>query len=262
LENQEEPAHLIFKITDEAGNIVRSLTKAPSKGINRINWDLKYAATRAPQGTKFDPLKESRGSILAMPGNYKVSMNLWTEGQEKLLAGPVDFTCQKLNLSTLPASDYRDVVEFGKKVSKISSAIYGTSQLTSELITRMEAIKQAIYAAPQLNQQLMDEARKIAEKLEDIKFRMEGVQPKASWEEIPPAQIPVMERLGNLAYGHYSSTSAISATEKTDLAILEEEFPQLLGALKAIVEKDLPALETKLNTNNVPWTPGRLPAWK
>lgn len=64
---------------------------------------------------------------------------------------------------------------------------------------------------------------------------MEGVKAKASWEEIPPAEIPIMVRLSNTANGHSSSTSAITALGKADLAILEV---------------------------NVPWTPGRLPLWK
>jgi len=262
LEADEEPAHLIFTITDEAGNVVRRLTKSPSKGISRINWDLRYAASRAPQGSKFDPLKDSRGSILAMPGKYKVGMSLWFEGQEKELVAPVEFTCQKLNLATLPAADYQEVVAFGKKVGKISAAINGTNQMTNDLIGKIETIKQAIYATPDADQKLMDVARKLGDQLEALKFKMEGVQAKASWEEIPPAQIPIMERLGNIAYGHYSSTSAITASEKADLAILEEEFPPILEELKQFVEKDIPALESAMNKANVPWTPGRLPVWK
>ncbi|MDP2335154.1 MAG: glycosyl hydrolase [Bacteroidota bacterium] len=262
LEANEELTHLIFTITDEAGNAIRRLTKAPSKGISRITWDLRYASTRAPQGSKFDPVKESKGSILAMPGKYKVGMSLWFEGQEKELVAPVEFTCKKLNLETLPASDYQEVVAFGRKVSKLSAAINGSNQLTDELISKVETIKQAIYAAPEADQKLMDVARKLADQLDELKFKMEGVKAKASSEEIPPAQVPIMDRLSNLAYVHYGSTSAITASEKAGLQILEEEFPPVLNELKQLVEKDIPALETALNKIDAPWTPGRLPVWK
>jgi photosystem II stability/assembly factor-like uncharacterized protein len=43
LEGEEEPSHLIFTIYDENDNVVRQLTAAPSKGIKRINWDLRYS---------------------------------------------------------------------------------------------------------------------------------------------------------------------------------------------------------------------------
>jgi photosystem II stability/assembly factor-like uncharacterized protein len=39
LEDKEEKSHLIFTIYDSEDNVVRQLTKAPAKGINRINWD-------------------------------------------------------------------------------------------------------------------------------------------------------------------------------------------------------------------------------
>ncbi|MFY9150415.1 MAG: hypothetical protein WAO52_00235 [Prolixibacteraceae bacterium] len=262
LEDKQEPAHLIFTITDESGNVIRRLTKAPSKGISRITWDLRYASTRLAKSDKFDPVKESKGSILAMPGKYKVAMSLWADGQEKVLVAPVEFTCEKLNLSTLPAADYQEVVAFGKKVSKLSAAMNGTSQLTTELISKIESIKQAIYAAPESNSGLMDSARKLADELENIRFKLEGLTAKASYEEIPPVEVPLLERLGNLVSGHYSSTSVITGSELAGLAILEEQFPPLLDSLKQLVEKDIPELETALNKVNAPWTPGRLPVWK
>ena len=262
LEKMQEPAHLIFTVTDESGNVVRRLTKAPSKGIGRIVWDLRYASVRLAKTDKFDPVKESKGSILAMPGKYKVAMSIWADGQEKELVAPLEFTCKKLNLSTLPAADYQEVVAFGKQVTKLSAAMNGTSQLTSELIKKLENIKQAIYAAPESDAKLMDSARKLGDELENIRFKLEGLTAKASYEEIPPVEVPLLERLSNLVYAHYSSTSAITGSERADFQILKDEFPPVLNALKVLVEKQIPELESKLNKVNAPWTPGRLPVWE
>lgn len=262
LENKQEASHLIFTITDEEGNLVRRLTKSPSKGINRITWDLRYAPSRIQKSDKFDPLKDSRGSILAMPGTYKVGMSLWFEGQEKELVAPVSFTCRKLNLNSLPAENYPEVVEFGKKLTRLSAAVNGTNQLTNEMIAKLEAIKQAIYSTPEASENLMGKARSIADQLEEIRFKMEGLKAKASYEEIPPVEVPIMERLGNLVYGRYGSTASITGSERADLQILEEEFPEVLNRLKQLVEKDIPEVEQALNQIQAPWTPGRLPVWK
>lgn len=261
LEAAEDTTHLIFTITDEAGNVVRRLTKAPSKGISQIVWDLRYAGNRLPLG-KFDPLKKLKGTILVMPGEYKVGMSLWMNGQEKELVAPVKFACEKLNLATLPAADYRDVVAFERKVANISVKINGADQLINELIGKMGNIKQAIYAAPKADQAMMKVARDLATKLEELKFQMEGLPAKASYEEIPVTKVPVMERLNNVVNIHYDSTSAITAAEKAELAIAEEEFPPILEALRKIVEKEIPELENALNKADAPWTPGRLPVWK
>jgi hypothetical protein len=91
---------------------------------------------------------------------------------------------------------------------------------------------------------------------------MNGVSAKASTEEIPPAQVPLNTRLGNITYTHMGSTSGITTTEKQNYDILKEEFPPVLDALKRIVETDVPSLEAELNKIGAPWTPGRIPVWK
>jgi hypothetical protein len=76
---------------------------------------------------------------------------------------------------------------------------------------------------------------------------MNGVPAVASAEEVPPAEVPINDRLGNITYAHMGSTSGIANTEKQNYEILKEEFPPVLAALKRIVETDIPALEAELN---------------
>ncbi|MFW5831980.1 MAG: WD40/YVTN/BNR-like repeat-containing protein, partial [Prolixibacteraceae bacterium] len=265
LEDKQEKTHLVFSVYDDKGNVVRRITKAPSKGINRVNWDLRYAA---PVNVKvedaFDPTKLNNRNygILVMPGDYSVDLKLWHEGEFTELAGPVEFTARKLNNTTLPAEDYNENVAFGEKVSKLAVAMVGSNQLIDELITKVEHIKEAIYSTPGANQQLMNRARELGKELEQLHFTMNGVPAKASWEEIPPAQMPLTKRLSTITYTHMGSTSGITATEKQEYEILTEEFPPVLEKLKQIVAQDIPALEAQLNELNAPWTPGRVPDWK
>lgn len=271
LEEKEEPAHLIFTIRDSEGNIVRQLTESPSKGLNRVTWDLRYNNPSATNVTgRFSPTGGGgggrRGSgggsgILVMPGTYSVDMALWHKGELKQLAGPVSFKADKLGVVTLPAEDYAENTAFAKEVSRLSVAMVGTTRLTNELITKVENIKQAIYNTPEAGQDLMNKARHIGDELDEINFVLNGVSPKASREEIPPAQVPLNIRLSNISSGFIGNLSAISSTEKNSLAILKEEFPPVLAKLQRIFENDIPALERQLNQVNAPWTPGRLPVW-
>ncbi|NOY97094.1 MAG: glycosyl hydrolase [Chlorobi bacterium] len=263
-EGKEEKAHLIFSVYDDEGAIVARITRPPAKGINRITWNLRYTLPSVVSvKDKFDPVKkEGNQGILAMPGNYKVGMWLWDRGELKELVEPVGFTCKKLDNTTLPAVDYAENKAFAKEVSKLSVALTGSDRLIKELFSKIEHIKKAIYATPGAGQELMDKARNLSKELDELDFKMNGVAVKASWEEIPPDQIPLMRRLGNIAETHIGSTSAITASEKMEMNILKEEFPPVLDVLKRIVENDIPALETELNKVNAPWTPGRLPEWK
>ncbi len=267
LEDKQEQSHLIFSIYDADDNVIDQITAAPSKGINRINWDLRYAMPLSVRVSgSFNPVERSGGrggsGILVMPGTYKVDMRLWHEGELTVLCEPVAFTCRRLNNTTLPAEDYNENVQFAKKVGKLAVAVMGSNQLISELSSKVEHIKQAIYTTPGAGQELMDQARTLAKELEELDFVMNGVPAKASSEEIPPAQVPLNNRLSAITYTHSSSTSGITTTEKQSFEILAEEFPPVLNKLERMVENDIPALEAELDKLGAPWTPGRLPVWK
>ncbi len=272
LEEKEEPSHLIFTVRDEAGNIVRELTQSPSKGIGRISWDLRYAMPAATRVTgRFSPVESAGfgrrggggggGGIHVMPGNYTVDMAIWKEGEIKQLAGPVTFRTKKLDNVILPSADWAENIAFARQVSRLSVAMTGTNRVASDLANRIENIKQAIYQTPGAGQPLMDKARNLSRELEEISFILNGVTAKASQEEVPPAQIPLNNRLQNLAYAHIGNSAGVSASEKAEYAILAEEFPPVLARLRQVAESGIPELEKELNRLNAPWTPGRLPVW-
>lgn len=270
LEGKEEKSHLIFTIYDANDNVVRQLTASLSKGVKQLNWDLRYSMPSSVSVSgNFTPVKEGSkgrrgggGGILVLPGTYKVGLKMWHEGELTNLVDPVEFSCKKLNNTSLPAENYQKNVEFAKKVSKLAIAVVGTGKMIGEVTSKVENIKQAIYSTPGASQDLMDKARALGKELEELNFKMNGLPAKASAEEIPPEQVPLKNRLGNITYAHMGSTSGITSTEKQGYEILKEEFPPVLNALKRIVEKDIPAMEAELNKIGAPWTPGRLPVWK
>jgi len=263
LEDKQEKSHLIFTIYDNNDNVINQFTKAPSKGIKRVNWNLRYAATANTRiRGEFNPITSGGSGILVMPGEYKVGLKLWHEGELTQLVQPVSFTCKKLNNTTLPAKDYQENVEFAEQVNELAIAVIATGRMISETTDKVEQMKQAIYATPGANQELMNKARALSVKLEELNFTMNGLPAKASGEEIPPAQVPLNDRLGMITYAHMGSTSGITTTEKQNYDILAEEFPPVLEELRSIVESEVPKLEAELNELNAPWTPGRLPVWR
>ncbi|HEY6905870.1 MAG TPA: glycosyl hydrolase, partial [Ignavibacteriaceae bacterium] len=144
-ENQEIEPYLVFTIMDDAGNIIRKLMKSASKGINRINWDLRYESTSPVEAKdKFNPLAEDRGSTFALPGRYTVSMSMVNRDGEKQLFGPVDFIVKVLNNSTLPIADRNELVDFQKKANQLARTISGTERFLYDMMKRVTDIKQAL----------------------------------------------------------------------------------------------------------------------
>ena len=66
-----------------------------------------------------------------------------------------------------------------------------------------------------------------------------------------------------IVFGHWSSTSAPTATHRKNYEIAETEFSAMLDDLRTLVEQDLVALEQRLEAAGAPWTPGRgIPRWQ
>jgi len=263
-EEDEIKPYLIFTIRDAEGNVVRSINKPASKGINRVSWNLRYPflGNVRLRNDKFDPLSGERDGVAVMPGKYYVSLSQWVRGELTGLAGPVGFNAVVLNNVTLPAPDRAGLQAFQEKTVKLSRAMYAAQQLSGDMMKRVQYLKQALINMPATRWDLMDEARAIEKELDEILWAFNGQRPVASREENLPAPPSLNERLNALVYSHWNSTSRVSETQEQMYGILAEEFPPLLEQIKVIAEVKLKGLEQELDAAGAPWTPGRIPEWK
>jgi len=260
-EGREIAPYLVFSINDASGNEIRKINTAPAEGINRITWDLQYPSPWPVNTEKFDPNADVPTHMFAMPGKYNVSLSMVTRSGVKELAGPVEFSTGMLNTRTLPAEDYREVVDFQLKAAELASVMDATERFAADLQKKVILIKQTISRTPGLPGDLMGEATGIELALEEIQFKFEGGEAKASWEELPPAPMPLNQRLQWLIYTRMGSTSGLTITESDVYDILVEEFPPVIEELKTL-KGQLRTLNDKLDSAGAPWTPGRIPEWQ
>ena len=262
-ERNELPPFLTFTVADESGNVVRLIHKSPSKGINRVNWDLRYQATHeANAGEKYDPLKDNGSGVLAMPGKYQVSLSMTTGGETKQLAGPVAFNAVVLDNASLPATDRGAMIAFHKKIAELTRVMQGTEVYADGLYKRVNDILTALNSTTGASPDLVKKARELQLQLYEIlnvKFNRRTNKP--SVEENPPAPVPLNARLGKLTDAILSSTAQPTQLQLDAYKILEDEFPPVYDKIKMIGEKDIPELEKALEKLGAPVTPARLPVW-
>lgn len=268
-ENQIAP-YLVFTIRDANGNIVRTMNQRPGKGINRVNWDLRYASTGAIRliGNKFTPVAggdaRSRfrggGGAPVMPGVYTVSLDMIFDGKTTSLVNPVSFNTKSLNKATI-TGDPAELLAFQNEVAQLSNLANGTQSITNELMTRVQYVKQAVNNMPNVPYELMAKASALEKELDDILWKFDGQQPKASQEENWPAPPSINEYLGVAAYGTFRSTAGPTQTMKEQMQLAKEALKPVYDRIKVILEVDIVKLETELDKYGVPFTPGRLPAW-
>ncbi len=271
LEQEEIDPYLVFSIRDGEGNEIRKLSAKARKGIQRITWNLRYPSYRGvdPGTQKFTPVPPPAGpgrryrldGMPVMPGNYSVSMSMVTRDGVKELAGAVPFRAVSLELATLPAGDRSEVADFQAKVTRLAGAMNAAQNHTTELQKKLVLIRQTLHNTAGTPSELMARVIQAEKALEDITFRFEGPEAKASSEETPPIDVPLNSRLRSIIYATYRSTSANTRTQIEGYDILAGEFPEVLSALKA-VNDEIRALDAELDAIGAPWTPGRFPDWQ
>ncbi len=262
-EKQEVKPYLTFLITDEKGNPVRTINKSPSKGINRVNWDLRYQSVRPVNADKYDPLSDNGNGVLAMPGKYKASMSITTGGETRLLAGPVEFITRPLENTSLPSANRQAVVEFHKKVADLTRVMQGTEDYTENLNKRVVSMLQALTITPGMPADLIKKAKDLQAQIDVIlNQKFNKVSNVPSEEENQPSPVTLNQRLGKLSWISFGSTGDPTKTQLDAYNILLDEFPPVYNQVKQLGEVDVPQLEKALEAAGAPLTPGRLPEWK
>lgn len=261
-EKKEIESYLLFNIIDEEGDVVRAFTSKPKKGINRYYWDLKYTKPVARSSEKkFDPFKKSEGGIFVLPGKYKVSVDMVSKEKATRLVSESEFLVKPLNNTTLPAENRAEMVAFQKNVARFAKSMNGAISEINLLLGEVNAIKQNLLTWPNGHTEVMNKVNAIEKELNDIKFVFKGSTSKASFEEVPPAELSLQRRLNSIIYAQITSTSDITETSKQTFKILNDMYPELLKQIEAIQKVELPELRKLLDEMGAPYTPGRIPKY-
>lgn len=262
IEKNETAPYLIFSILDENNNVVRKITQTAKKGINREVWDLRFESSNPlTEKDKFDPAAKPKSSTLVLPGKYKVGLSIVTRDGEKVLSEPIEFNVVPIN-KDIKVGDKEELVSFQKKVNELSRTINGTENYLNEMITKVDKIKQAILLTPGTQFELLKEADKIKNDLNEISLKFSRKSKFPSQEENSPSPVTINERLDVLRYTHYRSTEPITNREKVAYEVLVDEFPKIYEQIKKISETEIVNLEKKLQSFGAPALPGSLPEMK
>lgn len=262
LEEQQPAPHLLFTIMDEAGNVLRRMKAPAKKGLKRISWDFRTTPVGPIDFTPFDESNSFSSpdqGYMVMPGNYKVSLSKFEDGQYSELVAPQPFKTALLNTSTLPATDKKALDAFCKKVAELSRVAAAADQYRSTLVNKMRYIKQALIETPQLPLSVSQNFADVDKRLSAINKQLNGDFTLARREfEIPPS---INGRIGYITGALWSTTAAPTQTQMASYEIAAKQFTPVYNELKATGE-EVKRLEDLLEKNGAPATPGRLPEWK
>jgi photosystem II stability/assembly factor-like uncharacterized protein len=263
-EEEEEAPAIIFTIADSSGRVVRRLNAPLSPGISRVSWDLRYPAAMLapprPADAEEDPFADPPGGPLVMPGKYSVTASKRVNGVTSQLSAPQEFTVFVDGQAGMAGPDRTALVEFQQKVARLQRAVSGALETTNQLKTRLGLIKRALHETPTAEAKLTADASSIEKRANEILRALRGDTALRQRQEILPSSI--IERVSTIVSDQRMSTSAPTQTQKDHYADAANEFEQVLGQLRSLIEGDLARLEKAMEAAGAPWTPGRIPEWK
>jgi photosystem II stability/assembly factor-like uncharacterized protein len=264
-EEEEEPPAIIVTVSDSTGQVVRRLNGPMSAGISRVTWDLRYPAATLAAPRPADPIEEifSEGGPsgpLVMPGRFSVSIARKVNGVVTPVAKPQQFSVIVEGTESLPAADRAALVEFQTKVAKLQRAVSGASETANSLKARLGAIKRALQETPAADARLTTDAIALDRRTNEIIRALRGDSVLRSRNENVPRSIN--ERVSGIVGEQRMSTSRPTQTQADQYSAAAQEFQQVLGNLRSLIENDLAKLEKAMEAAGAPWTPGRIPEWK
>lgn len=257
-ENNEEAPYLLFTIRDLSGNIIRKLKTGVNPGVSRIAWDGRFPSVNpvSLSGPAFDnPFASLDEGILAMPGDYTVSLSQSINGQLTELVPPTKFTLHTLGGVTLPAADRKALVEFQREAQALQRAVSGADNVMRDLGNRMRYMRKAAEMVAISQPELSKELQAIEDKVRQIRTTMYGDNIASRIDK--PTKFSVADRVGWLTGEMWTSTSAPTQTQRDALRIADEEFKPIVSALRNLMDNDIKNFERKLEAAGAPYTPGR-----
>ena len=263
-EDLEPAPYLLFKIYDENGYEIRELKTKAVSGIHRITWNLRYPSPDPATLKQFRSEGESdsdqlQSGMLAMPGTYKVIMYKNVDGLLTQIAGPESFKAEGLGFTSLPAENRTALVQFQKKVSLLSGAVLGSVNAARDLSKRISYIKSSLLNTMKASPDLMIQADSIKARTNNILLKLTGNKSliNRNINTLPS----IRDRVQQIIYDEWQSTSAPTNTQENEYNIAADEFTPVLAQLKELLKVDIVNLQNKMESIGAPWTPGAIPEW-
>ncbi len=254
-DNYEKP-YLVFIIKDASGKEVRKITKSASKGINTVNWNLRYPSTNPVKLKTIAPGRYSYPDEgpLVVPGKYTVDMALVENGAYELLVQGTEFTVKALENSSL-SRQTENSIAFKRQVAELRRQFMGSNAQLNDYSKKIKYIKSAVKYYPGSDFEWLKEVKDLEKKIQETEFLMWGKSylSKREVETVPGTG----SRITTIIYQIWYSTSDPTTTQREQYKLASEEY-QVITTNILNIKNRVTVLEEKLNVNSIPYTPGRV----
>jgi chromosome segregation ATPase len=181
-----------------------------------------------------------------------VELFVLNNGELKSQGTPQNFKVKPVN-EVAPA-DLKAIASFQEQTSELYRQISGANRKLSEASKKLRFIKTALKETAKASPELFATMNTLDKGLADLRMQLTGDRTRQQMNE---STIPsIMSRVGNVIYGHWSTTQLPTETQKRNIKIAESGFKTFQPSSEAFF-RDLASYENALENAGAPWTPNR-----
>jgi len=260
-EDREEAPSVTLTVRDASGNVVQRIDAPAGKGFHRAAWNLRYPAPdpiELTPKTEFYPWESPPQGPLAVPGKYTVTLSKRVEGELVDLSSPQSFVLKPMFEGGLVTADRQALLDFETQSADLYRAVTGANEARGEIQARIDHLLKAAVETPSSSEEQAQALRALNRRMQDLAVRFDGDSTIARRQE--PVPMSLTDRVTSIVGGHWDSESAVTENYRNSYRIADQQLRTAIAELHAI-ENDLVKVESTLQSEGAPWTPGRIPEW-
>jgi len=259
-EDAESDPQLVVEIKDADDQVIRRIAASTDKGLHQAQWDLRLdPPDPVSLAKKAAPLFGSPPTgPLALPGRYSAQLVLRQDGEPRTITEPQAFTLKALDLSPEITADRSSVQAFQLQTAKLLKAVAGANKSSEELRRRIEHLVGALDRTPTASKQQYAQLEALRVRLNKLDTALKGDKTLRSRNE--PAPLSITDRVYGIRGDAWKSQSKVTGLHRDSYAIAERGFAKALAELRSLIAATT-EIESALEAQGAPWTPGRVPDW-
>src|SRR5262249_39910282 len=154
---------------------------------------------------------------------------------------PQEFQVVVEGQENMSSADRSALVEFQQKAARLQRAVSGANQAANALTPRLAAIKRAIAETPSLPPKLYEDAMALEKRKNDITGALNGdAVARQRNMNTPPS---INDRVSYVVGAQRMSTARPTQTQQNQYTAAAQDFDNVLGQLRQLIEVDLARFE-------------------
>jgi chaperonin cofactor prefoldin len=164
------------------------------------------------------------------------------------------FECYWLNDLSTPTENKEELLAFQVKVDRLRKAVDAFGEVMDKDKERLKFIKAAIKSYPNLDITLLETISSLEDSIDGINILLYG-DPSLSSRDIEQKE-SIASKVGIIIWNMWRSRSNPTMTNEKLYQIASTDFEKLITEIQNL-DNSIKEIETYLEKNEVPFTPGR-----